>query len=286
MRYLVAKSLFLVALVLSFSSCRYYTRDIIFRMDDERDKQYLSTMVRKAEANYRVAKNDYIEFQLFTSGGETLIDPNAELSRQLAKAGVASAAAAAQGNKAKYLVSDKGDVLLPMVGLIKVDSLTVRQLDSTLEKKYSDFYKNCFVTSRIENRRCFVFASGAGGGGGAAGVFNTPSLGGKVVPLKYEKMNLFEVMAEASSMGIYSKMDRVRIIRGDLQKPEVIVIDLTHVHTMARQDLTILPNDIVYVEPGRRPGLEILRDITQVSSFFIGSIGIGFLLVDGFLRSR
>jgi polysaccharide export outer membrane protein len=170
-----------------------------------------------------------------------------------------------------------------MVGVLPVVGLTLRQLDSTLASRFADYYKNCFVTPNVENRRCIVFASGAGGGGGGGGgagaLFSTPQLSGKVIKLENEKMSLFEVLAQAGNIGLYSKMDRVRIIRGELTKPEVIVVDLTHIYTITKQDLTILPNDIIYIEPGRRPALDIVRDISQVGGFFIGTVGLVYVFI-------
>ena len=264
-------------------------------MDDDRDKKYLATFVKQVEDNYRVQKNDYIEFALFTNGGELLIDPNAELGRQLSKAGVTAGGPTGSpttvGNKPKYLVSSNGDALLPMVGVLKIEGLTLRQLDSLLAAKYDDFYKGCFVSSRIENRRCLLFSSGSGGAGGGAGgglggggVFSTPQLSGKVIKLENEKMSLLEVMAQGGQIGVYSKMDRVRIIRGDLTNPQVIVVDLRHLYSITKQDLTILPNDIIYIEPGRRPSFEVIRDVVQVASFFTSSIAVVYVLLQASKR--
>jgi len=285
----------LLLLLLSATSCKYYTRDIILKTNAEADKQFIAQTVKLAEANYRVAKNDHIEFSLFTNGGELLIDPNAELSRQLTKAGSSpggGAGSSISSSRVKYLVSDQGDVLLPMVGKVMVEKLTMRQLDSALAEKYAAFYNNCFVQSKIESRRCFLFASGGGGGGGGGvqggggGAFNTPQLSGKVIKLEYEKMHLLEVLANAGSIGLYSKMNQIRIIRGDLKKPEVIVVDLSHIHTMARQDLTILPYDVIYIEPGRRPALDVVRDVSQIGSFFLGTLTLVYIVINEANRNR
>lgn len=283
MRRLSLLPLYLSALVFALSSCRYYRQDIMFRVDDERDKAFVVQNVKQAEMNYRIRQNDYLEFQLFTNGGELLIDPNSELSRQLNKAGAGGVGNAGNGgttlanNRPRYLVSNNGDVLLPMVGLVPIQDLTLRQVDSVLSQRYSVFYQNCFVLSRVQNRRCVLFtASGTAGGG--AGLFSTP-VQGRVVPLDHEKMNLFEVMAASGNIGVYSQMQRVRIIRGDLMKPEVIVVDLTHINSIAKQDLTIHPNDIVYVEPGRRPALDLIRDFTTVGGFVTSSLALVVVLI-------
>ncbi len=276
--------LLLPLLALVFSSCRYYRQDIVFRVDDEADKAYLKQQVGVAERQYRVRKNDFIEFQLFTNGGELLIDPNAELGRQLQIAGATGAAVGQPGvqgqagavggtGRARYLVTERGDVLLPMVGLVPVENLNIRQLDSVLAQRYSVFYQNCFVLSRVANRRCILFtAVGVGG----AGIIATP-VQGRIVPLENENTSLIEVLASAGNIGVYSQMQRIRIIRGDLSKPEVQIVDLTHIHTLAKTDLIIRPNDIIYVEPGRRPTLDVLRDVGTIGNLITGTAGLLFI---------
>lgn len=283
MRRLSLLPLYLSALVFALSSCRYYRQDIMFRVDDERDKAFVVQNVKQAEMNYRIRQNDYLEFQLFTNGGELLIDPNSELSRQLNKAGAGVVGNAGNGgsllsgNRPRYLVSNNGDVLLPMVGLVPLHNLTLRQVDSVLSQRYSVFYQNCFVLSRVQNRRCVLFTPTGSAGGG--GLFSSP-VQGRVVTLDHEKMNLFEVMAASGSIGVYSQMQRVRIIRGDLMKPEVIVVNLTHISTIAQQDLTIHPNDIIFVEPGRRPALDLIRDFSTVGGFVTSSLALVYLVIN------
>ena len=283
-RRLALYLLLLPLLTLVFSSCRYYRQDIVFRIDDEADKAYIKQQVGVAERQYRVRKNDFIEFQLFTNGGELLIDPNAELGRQLQIAGATGAnvgqpgapgqaGAMAGSGRSRYLVTERGDVLLPMVGLVPVENLNIRQLDSVLAQRYSAFYQNCFVLSRVANRRCVLFtAVGAG-----AGIISTP-VQGRIVLLENENTSLIEVLASAGSIGVYSQMQRIRIIRGDLSKPEVQVVDLTHIHSLAKADLIIRPNDIIYVEPGRRPTLDVLRDIGTVGNLITGTAGLFFIV--------
>ena len=282
MRRLFRLPLLMAVLVFAFSSCKYYKQDILFRVDDDRDKAFVRQKVTEVEQNYRVRQNDYIEFQLFTNGGELLIDPNSELSRQLGKAGTGSqgggsgsGGANAIGSRPRFLVASNGDVLLPMVGIVKVESLTIRQVDSVLAQRYAIFYQNCFVLSRINNRRCFLFT--ASGGGGSGSVFSTP-VQGKVIELLHEKMNLVEVLAQAGTIGVYSQMQRIRIIRGDLQKPEVHIVDLTHIYSMAEQEITVRPNDIIYVEPGRRPALDIIRDFGTIGGFVTSTAAIIIIL--------
>lgn len=51
----------------------------MFRLDDNFTEEDLSEPVKKAEENYLIQVNDYIELNLFTNDGERIIDPNPEI---------------------------------------------------------------------------------------------------------------------------------------------------------------------------------------------------------------
>ena len=97
--------------------------------------------------------------------------------------------------------------------------------------------------------------------------------GGQVIQLANDNMNLLEVLALAGGVdglnaggggqGLYrygGRADNIRIIRGNLKSPQVQEIDLTTIEGMRRGNLQVEPNDIIYVDPVRRPFLEALTD--------------------------
>ncbi|MEQ8809740.1 MAG: hypothetical protein RIE59_11780, partial [Imperialibacter sp.] len=68
---------FLALLILS--SCKLYKQDIMFKMDDKFTESDLAQAVSLAEKNYHVKKDDYLRLDVFTNGGERIVDPNFEL---------------------------------------------------------------------------------------------------------------------------------------------------------------------------------------------------------------
>ena len=66
----------------------------------------------------------------------------------------------------------------------------------------------------------------------------------------------------------------IRLIRGDLSNPQVQVIDLSTIEGMAKANLEIQPNDIIYVEPVRRPFAESLKDIVPVLSLLTSVLAL------------
>jgi len=258
--------LILIILGLWATSCSYYRRDILFRAPKEIEESFAKNSKNlKVPLNYRVVKNDYLEFQIFTNKGEVLIDPTSEFSKQI----TSGAQASGGGNKIRYLVQGDGFVNLPIIGKVKLDSLTLRECDSILVKEYAKFYIEPYVMTKVSNRRIFILgrgvssssgASGGGGGGGGGGA------GGLIMELENENMTLMEVLAKMGGPSRFSFVDRIKVIRGDLKNPTIFTVDLTRWDSFQKSELIIQPNDIIYVTPGRRATFDALRDLAFLTS--------------------
>ena len=272
--------------VFTFSSCRstrYYKQRVMFRLTDDKghsiDTSKLRIAVNRVAKNYLIQPNDYLEVHVYTNKGERILDPNGELqfgapggARSGGRSGGAASAgsgtnltnigagAGATSNGSDFLVQADGTVTLPLVNRVKVKGLSLLQADSVLKASYDVFYKETFVTTNVTNNRVFVLGSP----------------GGKVIHLANDNMNLLEVLALAGgidgsgSVGtLYrygGQANNIRIIRGDLKNPQIEQIDLTTIDGMRRANLQIEPNDVIYVEPVRRPFLEALTDAAPAIS--------------------
>jgi polysaccharide export outer membrane protein len=73
-------------------------------------------------------------------------------------------------------------------------------------------------------------------------------------------MNLLEAVAAYGGIDERAKGYNIRIIRGDLKNPEVTIVNLTTINDMKNSIVNLRPDDIIYIEPIRRPGAEAVRD--------------------------
>lgn len=299
------RGLWLLALPLGLllSSCastRYFNQRTLFRLTDRQGRQLDSTKMRVAvnrtERNYLIQPNDYLEVRVNTNKGERILDPNGELqfgqpSGSLPSRSATPSSTSSQGGGggrgivgarnvgqnagsatagSEFLVQADGTVVLPLINRIKISGYSLLQADSVLQVRYSEFYKDAFVTTRVTNNRVFVLGAP----------------GGVVITLANDNMNLIEVLALAGGLdgggqgggggssggggGFYrygGKANNIRIIRGDLKNPRVQQVDLTTLDGMRRANLQIEPNDIIYIEPVHRPVLETLTDAAPIISF-------------------
>ena len=236
-------------ILLTVGSCKSYKESILFKVDDD-DMEKLSKIIVETQGNYQVSPNDHLQIEVYTNKGEQLIDPNNAFN---------------DGQKTNtealhpvYTVKPDGTVNLPILGSVHLGGMTIPEVNSNLEEKYSVYYKAPFVQTKYLNKRVIVLGATEG----------------KVIPLDNEGMNLLEVLALAGAVNNDAKGSNIRLIRGDLSNPQVQVIDLTTIEGMARANLEIQPNDIIYVEPMIRPFSESLKVIVPLLSLLTSVLAL------------
>ncbi|WP_456459656.1 polysaccharide biosynthesis/export family protein [Reichenbachiella sp.] len=228
----------------------------MFKLDEEFTEQDLSSAVNQAERNYVIQIDDMLSLEVFTNDGERIVDPNNELQQNM------------QGMQNRptfdYLVKTDGTVKFPIVGQVKVDSLTLDQAELMLQKRYDEFYKQSFVKLTFNNKRVVVLGA-------------TPT-GGQIIPLVNENVSLVEVLAMAGGLDMGSKSQNIKVIRGKLSNPEVYQINLSTVSGMKQSMLDIEPGDIIYIEPWRRPFIEGTKDIAPILSLLSSTLALVLVL--------
>jgi polysaccharide export outer membrane protein len=238
------------------------------------NKPLFDAAVLAAERNYKIQKGDYIEVRVFDSKGEFLILPpkippvdfnnsnqqllnqglnqnqNNSLQMQFMLNNASIAGTDNPLNSPHFLIQGDGTALLPMVGKVYLENFTLNQADSVLNIQYSNHYKDVFVRTRYNNKRVIVFK------GDRSYVF----------PLRNEKISLIEVLAATGGMTRDLKTKNIRLIRGNLQDPDVYLINLRKMNEVILQNLTVEPNDIIYVEPNAFQGLTNVSPILSLIS--------------------
>ncbi|WP_299452938.1 polysaccharide biosynthesis/export family protein [uncultured Microscilla sp.] len=251
------KNLYLIGILAFFGACRSYNPKL-FRTESKNLSEHLTRLTKQVEKNYTIQKNDFISVSVYTNDGEIIIlppsiqqlnitnnnnnNPNNQLQNQF--------------KDISFLVKQDGFAKLPMVGNVRLEGFTLNQADSLLQTKYSKFYAKPFVLTNYTNKRVIVLKGNQG----------------VLYPLRNEKVNLVEVVAATGGMSRDLKTHNIRLIRGDLQNPKVFLIDLSTIDGLTYHNLTLEPNDIIYIEPIRRPFLESFRDVSSVLTVFTSLI--------------
>lgn len=224
-------------------SCASYKQNIMFKSTDEVQSERINKAISSVEKNYQIQKNDLLGLEVYSNKGERLIDPNPELSQTN---GVVQEE---DKDEPVYLVDLKGVARFPMVGELALENFTLRQAEEILEKEYAKFFKEPYVLLTYKNKRVILLGA----------------LGGQVIPLENENMDLLEVLALGKGINNDSKAQNIRLVRGE----RVFEIDLSTIQGFREGNVIIEPGDVIYVEPVRRPVSEALRDYSGALSLLV-----------------
>jgi polysaccharide export outer membrane protein len=194
---------------------------------------------------YRVSPNDIVSMSVYTNDGFKLIDLTASAESVMSRGG-----AGMNNMSFQYLVEPDGNMKLPIIGKLKLAGLTIREAEKFLETQYANFYNKPFVVIRVVNRRVTVFP-GTGGSG-------------RMVNLDNESTTVIEALALAGGITNTGKARKIKLIRGDLRNPRVILIDLSTIEGLKQGNLLLQANDIIYVEPVPRISQEVLTQIAPI----------------------
>jgi polysaccharide biosynthesis/export protein len=275
-KYIFNKNLFpLICLFFCgnlMSSCRLYNQNILFKSNGDliSDKALLAKMA--AEQSYLIQHFDRLQFRVFSNEGQEIkwiaglegtnggintgtigTNTTTPTNPQTGNAGnVGATGAMGAGSFTSFTLQPDGKVYLPMVGDVELYGKTARQADSILSIKFNKFYNGSYVRTQFLNKRVIVLKGGVG----------------QVVPLFNENTTLIEILAQTGGVPNDIRAKNIRLIRGDLENPNVFVIDLSTIEGMKRVNLLLKPNDIVYLEPVRKTFLESLSDASSVVGVF------------------
>jgi polysaccharide export outer membrane protein len=227
---------FLLFVAVLSCSCSSYKQNIMFKVSDD---YKMSQQINNLEANYIIQKNDYLQLSVYTNKGEKIIDPGIETLQTPAGGTVTTV-------QERYLIDDNGMAKLPLTGEVKLDGYTLKAAEEILQKMYAKYYQEPFVKLTYGNKRVVVLGA----------------MGGQVIPLANENIKLTEVLALARGLSNDAKSHNIRIMRGQ----EVFVADLSTIEGYQKNNILIQPNDIIYIEPVRRPFIEGFRDYSVILS--------------------
>ena len=232
----------IAVLLISISSCRVLYPDLMFQ---QKQYQYFE-LAQKQIDQYVIQPNDEISLRVFSRDGFRLVDMVGSATGNLINQSNSTAVISL------YLVDNEGFVKLPVIGELFVKGYTEKELNRILADKFSGLFIDPFVIAKVENRRALIFKGSLA----------------SVVSLNSGPTNLIEVIAKSGGMSPNSKAFKVKVIRGDLKNPQVILIDLSTMEGIRRADLIVQSNDIIYIEEKRASiAAQLLTEIGPYLSF-------------------
>ena len=235
--------LILSVIILLGESCK--NRSIMLRTP--RDFKFDDFSQITSEEQYKIGLNDNVEISLSTNKGAGELEnvsngDNGIIVRQ----------------KITVTVDYDGTVKIPILGRILLKDLSIREAELLMEEKYKLIFIDPFVVIKVVNKRVLIF----------------PGLGGSARVLNLTNQNTSLIEAIALSGGISGKAKKIKLIRGDLKNPKIYLIDLSTVEGLKKADLTLLGNDIIYIQPID----DKITNFSGIINSVVGLLGTFFLV--------
>ena len=228
MNYL--KKLFLILCPMLFIGCTSYKQAVYLRGDDA-----AAILEQKNTLyEYRVMPKDELTITISTS------DPAASVPFYRKIGQDRSQAPNNQGmNNAKlldYLVDNDGCIDYPVLGKLRVQGMTARECEAMIRQALLEYLsEEPTVTVRVSNFKVSVL-----------GEVNRPG----TFSVQDERINIFQALALAGDMTLFSVRKDVQLLREDSTGRTVTYhLDLTQADITTSPYYYLQQNDIVYVRP-------------------------------------
>ena len=217
----------------------------------------IKSIKKEVTFEYKIQPNDRVSIEVFNQVGS---------SQQITSiVDTSSAGQVQQGQDSGFLVTGNGTVNLPLIGATKLVGLTEDQAAKYLIKEYKVYLRNPYAVVKINNQRIIV-----------VGEVKSPG----VIPITNGTMNLVEVIARSGDMTDWAMRTHIVVLRGDLRKPDVRVIDLTDMSALALSSLYLRDKDIVYVQPRSAKGIALFTQDISPPFQLISTILTPFVLIN------
>ena len=159
-----------------------------------------------------------------------------------------------------YTINKKGELLLPVIGNINVVDKTITQVKQMIRDSLSNVLNQPIVTVKLVNRYISVLGEVRNAGHFA---------------YAQEKLTVFDALALAGDMTIYSNRKEVILARNEKGKNMLFKLDLTRPEILQSEYYYLRPNDMVYVKPLQKR----VWGLSQIPfSLFLSTISTALLI--------
>ena len=134
-----------------------------------------------------------------------------------------------------YMIDNKGNIDIPLIGKVYSKGLTCYQLNDTIEAKISQFVNYTTVTTKL-------------------GYFRFTVLGEVMAPGTKElindfNLNIYQAIGYAGDITDIGNKRKVKLVRKNGDEVSVVKLDLSGMPVLDSKYYYLQPNDVIYVEP-------------------------------------
>lgn len=154
-----------------------------------------------------------------------------------------------------YIVDKSGEINFPVLGKVKVEGLTTRQLADRLTRRIAEDVEAPYVRVELVNFKVKVMGE----------VLKPAS-----VNVQGNRISILDALAEVGDMTIYGERTNVLLIREENGTKNYYRIDLTKSDIFESPYFYLKQNDVIYVQPGK--GRAGQADFNQNNSYKVSIV--------------
>ncbi|WP_163215097.1 polysaccharide biosynthesis/export family protein [Bacteroides sp. 519] len=207
---ITSKLLLTTIITIVLSSCGSYKRVAYFQDIDE-----IKEIKNINNYEPRIQKNDLLTIMVSAADTEVVTPYNLK-------------------DNIPYLVDVNGCIYFPILGKIKVEGLTLRELSDNLTSIISNDVKNPVISVAFRNHKITILGEVR-----APGTYN----------LSDERTTILQAIGMAGDLNLGAKRDNVLLIREADGQSKHIRIDLRKSDILSSPYYYVCPNDVIYVTP-------------------------------------
>lgn len=167
-------------------------------------------------------------------------------------------------NETGYKVDKSGNVSFPVLGVIKVDGLTLEQAQTKISKEVEKYAKNPNVIVQFLNFKITVI-----------GEVTRPNS----FTITNDKVNLLEALGLAGDMTVFGKRQNVLIIRQNGNERVMARLNMNNRDVINSPFFNLKQNDIIYVEPDRAKAASLSTSNRYIPIAISAAISIAVVLL-------
>jgi polysaccharide export outer membrane protein len=133
-----------------------------------------------------------------------------------------------------YPVDLEGNIDIPYVGRVNVAGKTIAEIKAHLETVFKNFVADAAITVRLVDSYISII-----------GEVGTPGR----YPITKERLNVFEALALAGDLSVFSNRQTILLIRQSTYGPNIKEFSLSDRGILASEFYYVMPNDIIYAKP-------------------------------------
>ncbi|SFV63740.1 Polysaccharide export lipoprotein Wza [hydrothermal vent metagenome] len=165
-------------------------------------------------------------------------------------------------SKNRYIVAPDGTIYLPLLQEVKVQGLTIKEMNRQLTNRYKKYLKQPYVKVTIKNHKVFVLGEVVKQG---------------IVPIEGNSISVIEAISKSGGLTDHALQDRIRVITKENGKHRLKTLDLSKLSTLNIDNLMLKHNSILYIEPksskalkvGVQDYLPLIQAISSIASTFL-----------------